>query len=175
MQKYYSKVFFGFLLCLIIILEITILAKPQEKKPEKMTAPLDRLSIVSGWGVREDPLQTNTGGTEDPVRKFHYGIDFQATNKTPVYATLSGVIQEAQWNVDTGYTIRIYHGDITSGYCHLSQMIVNQDEIVTQGQMIGYSGKSGKKSTGYHLHFFVWDNNQHIYISPTPFLYGRRK
>lgn len=50
------------------------------------------------------------------------------------------------------------------GYWHLNEAIVDQNEIVTKGQLIGYTGVSGnvlsKFSAGLHLHVRARLNGQ---------------
>ena len=55
----------------------------------------------------------------------------------------------------TGKTILIDHGQgVFSSYSHLSEINVNENQVVKQGDVIGAVGMTGR-STGPHLHFAV--------------------
>jgi murein DD-endopeptidase MepM/ murein hydrolase activator NlpD len=59
------------------------------------------------------------------------------------------------WNGGYGQYVVVSHPNGTQTlYAHLSNVIVSQGTSVSQGQVIGYSGSSGR-STGAHLHFEV--------------------
>lgn len=95
-------------------------------------------------------------------------LDFRMKRGTPVHAARNGVVIRVKedgvkggWNkkyrADGNYII-IQHDDSSkAGYWHLQHegAIVNHGDTINQGQLIGYSGK-----TGYalfpHLHFLVW-------------------
>ena len=104
--------------------------------------------ITSGFGYRTDPI---TGATA-----FHSGLDLGSPCGTPIKAAGTGVILTAGFN-DGGYgnMTLINHGNgLSTLYGHQSSIIVSEGQSVTQGQVIGYVGSTGK-STGCHLHFEV--------------------
>lgn len=88
--------------------------------------------------------------------QMHKGIDFAAPIGTPIYATFSGKIRYAKMN-SGGYgnliIIRHYNG-LETYYAHLNTMVVESNQYVRAGQIIGYCGNTGH-STGPHLHFEV--------------------
>jgi murein DD-endopeptidase MepM/ murein hydrolase activator NlpD len=106
--------------------------------------------ITSPFGYRVDPL---TGSTE-----FHTGIDFGAACGTPIKAAGSGVVFETLPESQSGgygnMTIINHGGGLATLYAHQSSIIVSAGQAVTQGQVIGYVGSTGK-STGCHLHWEV--------------------
>jgi hypothetical protein len=59
-----------------------------------------------------------------------------------------------------------WHDGTFAAYIHLVQngSVVNEGDVVTEGQLIGYSGNTGN-SSGPHLHFHVW----RTYISQNGF------
>lgn len=94
----------------------------------------------------------------------HTGVDFAAPRGTPVRAVGDGTITEAGWNGGYGKAIDIKH-DTTymSRYAHLDSFAVgiHSGVAVTKGQVIGYVGSTGR-STGPHLHFELYKDQQYI-------------
>ena len=86
------------------------------------------------------------------------GVDLAAPIGTEIYASAEGsvtVSRNSGWNGGYGNYIVISHPNGTQTlYSHASQIIVGVGEYVTQGQLIGYVGNTGR-STGPHLHFEV--------------------
>ena len=94
--------------------------------------------------------------------KGHNAIDIAAPDGTPVYAALGGVV------LDTGNTdlvkgcysfgkwIMVVHGNgLSTIYSHLSAIDVSKGQVVSTGQIIGLSGRTGMV-TGPHIHFGVY-------------------
>jgi LysM repeat protein len=86
------------------------------------------------------------------------GVDLAAPVGTPILAAASGevIISRASgWNGGYGLYVVIKHpkGSQTL-YAHMSRTAVAAGASVTQGQVIGYVGSTGR-STGDHLHFEV--------------------
>lgn len=84
----------------------------------------------------------------------HYAIDIGGQMNNGVFASDGGVIVYAGWN-DYGYgnVIVIDHGTgWQSLYAHLNSISVTCGQSVSQGQVIGLLGTTGK-SSGPHLHF----------------------
>jgi murein DD-endopeptidase MepM/ murein hydrolase activator NlpD len=117
--------------------------------------------ITSGFGYRTDPVTGSTG--------FHGGIDIGAACGRPIKAAGTGVIISAGFN-SGGYgnmTLINHGGGLATLYAHQSSIIVSQGQSVSQGQVIGYVGSTGK-STGCHLHFEVRVNGTPV--DPTSYL-----
>jgi murein DD-endopeptidase MepM/ murein hydrolase activator NlpD len=111
--------------------------------------------ITSGFGSRTDPI---TGATA-----YHSGLDIGAACGTPIKAAGTGVVLTAGWN-SGGYgnmTLINHGGGLSTLYGHQSSIIVSAGQSVTQGQVIGYVGSTGK-STGCHLHFEVRVNGNPV-------------
>lgn len=107
--------------------------------------------ISSHYGFRTDPI-TGKSNTK------HNGVDISASCGVPVIATRSGTVIESTYNSACGNLVRIDHGDGTyTRYCHMEDysVTVQEDDTVSQGQIIGMVGSTGK-STGCHLHYEVW-------------------
>lgn len=88
----------------------------------------------------------------------HKGLDIAAPYGTPIYATESGTITQAEsgWNGGYGTCVRIEHdnGEVAM-YAHMSSLAeISYGDYVVKGQLIGYVGSTGD-STGNHLHFEI--------------------
>jgi LysM repeat protein len=91
-------------------------------------------------------------------RPGHRAIDIAVPIGTPVKAVDRGRVVRAGWN-PSGYGFRVVidHGiDYITLYAHLSDIYVEEGEIVGKGQVIGVSGSNGN-ITGPHLHFELRD------------------
>lgn len=89
------------------------------------------------------------------LKSYHGGTDFRAKVGTPVYASNDGVVVMSKDRYYAGGSVVIDHGEgIYTCYYHLSKMPLQVGVKVKQGDLIGYSGKSGRV-TGPHLHFTV--------------------
>lgn len=107
--------------------------------------PLPLVRITSGFGGRRHP----TLG----YYKKHEGVDYGAPTGTPVWAVGDGVVTWADWKGANGKLVSIRHSNgYTSHYAHLSKIHVKKGQRVTQKQVIGRVGTTGR-STGPHLHF----------------------
>jgi murein DD-endopeptidase MepM/ murein hydrolase activator NlpD len=111
--------------------------------------------ISSGFGYRTDPI---TGATA-----YHSGLDIAVPCGTPIKAAGTGGILSAGFNSGGyGNMTLINHGNgLSTLYGHQSSIIVSAGQSVTQGQVIGYVGSTGK-STGCHLHFEVRVNGNPV-------------
>lgn len=101
-------------------------------------------------------------------RSYHRGTDFRAKVGTPVFASNSGVVRMAKDLFYSGNMVIVDHGiNIFTLYAHLSEIQVNEDQIIARGQQIGLSGATGRVS-GPHLHWAVKVNG--VYVDPLQFL-----
>ena len=93
----------------------------------------------------------------------HRAIDVAAPAGTLVTAADRGRVIRAGWS-DLGYgnLVIIDHNiDYVTVYAHLSKVLVQEGEIVAQGQPIGLVGSTGN-STGPHLHFEIRDFGRRV-------------
>jgi len=103
--------------------------------------------IISRFGPRIHPIQK--------TYHDHTGIDIPAPRGTPILAARGGVVLLARSHNSYGNYVSLSHSATESTlYAHMTHYIVNEGDIVKQGQVIGYVGTTGS-STGYHLHFEV--------------------
>jgi murein DD-endopeptidase MepM/ murein hydrolase activator NlpD len=102
--------------------------------------------LLSRFGARRD----FNGGI---LYTFHSGIDLTARVGTPVRSAADGRVAALLDLAIRGRTVILDHGrGVFTLYCHLSKFAVEKDQFVTAGQVIGYSGNTGR-SLGPHLHF----------------------
>ncbi len=119
-----------------------------------LATPIYGARTSSGFGMRFHPIIG--------FMKMHTGIDFAAPSGTPIQAAGDGVVMDAKWWGGYGRWVRIAHNkEWETGYGHMSAIAVKPGQHVTQGQIIGYVGTTGR-STGPHLHFEVWQNHHPI-------------
>lgn len=89
----------------------------------------------------------------DQPRNPHSGADISATSGTPIHSTNRGrvvVIGDFFFN---GNTVIVDHGvGIYSVYLHLSEIGVEEGQIVERGDVVGLVGATGRV-TGPHLHW----------------------
>ena len=99
---------------------------------------------------------------------YHQGVDLAAPQGTPIYASRGGTVTGATYGSAAGYYVRINHGDgFSSIYMHMEYYTVSPGQTVSQGQVIGYVGKTGVAS-GYHLHFGIAYNGS--YVNPMNYI-----
>lgn len=86
---------------------------------------------------------------------YHSGIDIAKPTGTPFVAPASGLVTLAsrqEFSLE-GQIVIIDHGaGLNSAFIHLSDIAVEEGEMVEQGQLIGKIGASGR-ATGPHLHW----------------------
>ena len=103
--------------------------------------------LHSAFGNRTDPLR---GGDA-----FHTGVDISAPVGTPVRVAADGVVTMAEWFSNYGRTVIVDHGNgLQTYYAHLAGFNVIEGQEVRKGQIIAYSGASGRV-TSPHLHYEV--------------------
>lgn len=87
-------------------------------------------------------------------RRQHQGIDLPLRMGDPIYATFSGRVRISEYNRGGyGNLVIIRHDNgLETYYGHLSERLVEPDQWVEAGQIVGLGGSTGR-STGPHLHF----------------------
>ncbi|HBM74558.1 MAG TPA: hypothetical protein DD429_03250 [Clostridiaceae bacterium] len=112
-----------------------------------MMMPIDG-EITSKFGPREKP-------SEPGVQEVHNGIDIAGEEGAPIKAPLDGVVTKIDENDLLGRSVTIKHSDnIETVYGHLSEVLVDVNQSVKQGDIIAKVGHSGN-ATAPHLHFEV--------------------
>ncbi|HET6150796.1 MAG TPA: peptidoglycan DD-metalloendopeptidase family protein [Polyangia bacterium] len=98
------------------------------------------------------------------VEKAHLGIDYAAPVGTPIWASASGRVVEAEMKRGSGNTVVIAHANgLSTRYYHLSRFArgLRVGQSVRQKDVIGFVGTTGL-STGPHLHFSVTKNGAFV-------------
>jgi peptidase M23-like protein len=91
---------------------------------------------------------------------YHGGLDIAAPGGTAIKATASGVVLLTREFEAHGNTTMIHHGfGIVSTYLHQRKIMVQEGQVIQQGDVIGEVGTTGS-STGNHLHFQINVNGE---------------
>lgn len=128
----------------------------QSARRSLMKTPVDGARLSSSFGQRKHPVLGYT--------RMHKGVDFAVYTGTPIMAAGDGIIERSSSYGSYGNYIRIRHNDTyKTSYAHLSRYGKNikQGRRVKQGQIIGYSGATGRVS-GAHLHYEVLMNGNQV-------------
>jgi murein DD-endopeptidase MepM/ murein hydrolase activator NlpD len=113
----------------------------------EMTLPV-RGRVSSGFGPRRHPVDGRT--------HFHSGIDVAAPRGSEIVSPAPGQVVETGSGGASGRFLRVRHGDGTvSSYAHLDRIDVREGDRITDGQLLGTVGTTGR-STGPHLHLSVY-------------------
>ena len=104
------------------------------------------------------------------ITRMHNGIDIITDVGTKVYAPGGGVVESVGWKGGYGLTVEISHGfGYKTLYAHLENTKVKQGQKLVRGELIAYSGNSGRLSSGPHLHYEVHHNG--VTLDPINFIY----
>jgi murein DD-endopeptidase MepM/ murein hydrolase activator NlpD len=105
------------------------------------------------WPIEKFDRITSTFGRRWSA--FHEGIDIPAGRGVPIYAVCDGKVTTSKFLDNYGNSVFIEHRDnIFTRYCHASELVVKEGDIVKKGDLIAYVGSTGN-STGNHLHFEI--------------------
>lgn len=130
--------------------------KGESVRKALLRTPIDGARITSGFGMRKHPILGYS--------KMHKGVDFGASDGTPIYAAGDGVITKIGPNGAYGNYIRIKHNsDYSTAYAHVSRFAkgLRAGSRVRQGDVIAYVGATGRV-TGPHLHYEVLVDNKQV-------------
>lgn len=118
--------------------------------------------IADDFGMRMHPILKYV--------RMHNGIDIITDIGTNVYAPGSGTVITVEWKGGYGLTMEISHGfGYKTLYAHLESAKVKVGQKVKRGDLIAYSGNSGRLSSGPHLHYEVHHNG--VTLDPFNFMF----
>ncbi len=116
--------------------------------------PLSNIKITQYFGATVDAKRLYVSGS-------HGGMDFKASQGTPVFSALAGTVTDTESirfkaGCQYGKWVLIKHPNgLSTIYGHFSSVLVIPGQTVETGQIIGYSGTTGY-ATGPHLHFGLY-------------------
>ncbi len=114
----------------------------------------DSYYVISFYGMRYHPVLF--------YYTKHNGIDIGAPLGTNVYASDGGVVITSEKGESYGNYVMIAHGNGRyTLYAHMDVRYVSVDDVVSQGDVIGLCGSTGY-STGPHIHFEVYENDERV-------------
>ena len=113
---------------------------------------MEHYYISSHYGKRKHPV---TG-----KYRMHHGIDLAGTWQENVSVSADGTVIFAGYHGSFGKVIRISHSyGINTTYVHLAKIKVKKGDIVSEGQVIGKMGRTGRVK-GAHLHYEISVNGK---------------
>jgi murein DD-endopeptidase MepM/ murein hydrolase activator NlpD len=128
--------------------------KGVELKKNFLRSPLSVIRVTSRYGYRLHPVLK--------VWRKHNGVDYGASQGTPVWAVAGGVVTFAGWSNGYGNYVCIKHDSgFESRYGHLQRFFVAKGQRVKQRQRIGLVGMTGI-ATAPHLDFQLLVRNKHV-------------
>jgi murein DD-endopeptidase MepM/ murein hydrolase activator NlpD len=92
----------------------------------------------------------------------HKGTDFPSPIGTPIIATANGRVVESRYSRGNGNYVKIKHNNIYSTqYLHMKKRKVKVDDVVKQGDVIGWIGMTGS-TAGPHVCYRFWKNGKQV-------------
>jgi len=114
--------------------------------------PMEHYYVTSKYGNRKHPVTKKW--------RFHHGIDLAGTWQENIRVSADGVVTFAGYHGSFGKVIRIRHNyGIKTTYGHLAKILVKKGQIVSEGQVIGKMGRTGRVD-GAHLHYEISVNGK---------------
>ncbi len=151
----------------VVLGKATAELKPSPGEMDTVDAFLAAVSETRHWqeplglpvpGCITSPFGVKRLTNGKPTGHYHGGLDQRAPAGNPVHAVADGVVKLVrQYNIHGG-TVGIDHGQgLESMYLHLSRFAVVEGAVVRKGDVIGYSGSTGR-SNAPHLHWSLYAN-----------------
>lgn len=123
------------------IIDLSLIAQ------ENYAFPLPGGKVISPYGGR---------------RRHHSGTDIKTYANDTIVAAFDGIVRMAKPYAAYGNVIVIRHyNGLETIYSHNSKNLVKPGDIVSAGDPIGLTGRTGRATTE-HLHFEVRINGQHF-------------
>ncbi len=126
---------------------------------QKLRFPVNFIGITNGYSSRHQAIDLGWHEKQDE----------------PIYACADGKVskiwQDEQFGGGLTLTIK-YNNGYSSDFKHLSKILVNEGQAVSQGQEVAVMGNTGWASAGTHLHYNCYKNGirvnplEHTYLYP---------
>ncbi len=130
---------------------VTITVIPREDCGVPIGLPVTG-PIVSWFGWRDLTDPDGVCHVGSTTCEFHAGLDISIVVNQPVYATMCGKVLYAGDSKLYGNHVVLRNGIYTTLYAHLNTISVAQDSEVELGQIVGFSGCTGR-CFGPHVHY----------------------
>ncbi len=115
------------------------------------------------------PIQNAVVTNDFNTAKEHYGIDLAAPENTVILSAQKGTVILASWTMNEGYIIEIQHSNnLLTIYKHCGELLKKEGDKVDAAEPIALVGNTGENTTGYHLHFEIWENG--VPINPRKYI-----
>jgi murein DD-endopeptidase MepM/ murein hydrolase activator NlpD len=151
----------------VVLGKATAELKPSPGEMDTVDAFLAAVSETRHWreplglpvpGCMTSPFGVKRLTNGKPTGHYHGGIDQRTPAGRPVRAVADGVVKLVRTYNIHGGTVGIDHGQgLESMYLHLSKFAVAEGALVHKGDVIGYSGSTGR-SNAPHLHWSLYAN-----------------
>ena len=116
--------------------------------------PMQYYYVSSPYGFRIHP--------KSKLKQMHHGIDMAGTWQEEVRAPADGYVSFSGRNGSFGKSIKIVHKHgVTTLYGHLHKLKVKKGDFVTEGEIIGKMGSTGR-AVGAHLHYEIKVNKKSV-------------
>ena len=116
--------------------------------------PMQYYYVSSPYGFRIHP--------KSKLRQMHHGIDMAGTWQEEVRAPADGYVSFSGRNGSFGKSVKIVHKHgVTTLYGHLHKLKVKKGDFVTEGDIIGKMGSTGR-AVGAHLHYEIKVNKKSV-------------
>ncbi len=93
---------------------------------------------------------------------WHSGVDIKAKEHTPIHSPTDGKVIWAGKKDEYGYTVDLWLEDGRKmRFSQMSKILVEKDQKIKAGTLIGKVGQTGRGATGPHLHLEVYKDGEH--------------
>ena len=152
-----------------VILASATIPKPTVKAEPQVIEEKDSLGNITKRTVippsptiaatKAAVVEKNNPPAEADQIQFHKGLDIAVAYGSDVRCAAAGTVIFAGQKGGYGNCVIVSHGNgLATLYGHLSQILVETNDVVKVNQVLAKSGNSGR-STGPHLHYEVHKNN----------------
>ncbi len=119
-------------------------------------------TVTGAFGTRTDP---DYGTSIQSI-----GVDLSTRPGAPSRAVFEGTVERVGTMATYGTFVMVSHGDFTTIYGNLSEVVVSRGQTVRAGQVVGRAGTATARR-GSQLFFALFQNGRPV--NPVPWLRGR--